>query len=94
MGNKDFERDKKNGRDLKNSGNDNPKVKKSAIKNNDNNISKQSAQGVKQKAANNPVDRSIPQRPNQNINTDRRPVDRTPVNRSGGGGGRVGGRRP
>lgn len=93
MGNKDFERDKKNGRDKMNNGNDNPKVKKSAIKNKDNNISKQSAQDVKQKAANNSVDRSIPKRTNQNINTDRRPVDRTPVNR-GGGGGRVGGRRP
>lgn len=91
MGNRDFDRDKKNGRDKISNGNDNSKFKKSDIKKSDNKVYNQSAQGAKQKAVDASPDRTIPKRTNQNINTERKSVDRTPVNR---GGGRVGGRRP
>lgn len=89
IGNRDFDRDSKKNRDRGDNGNDRSKVKNAATKNRDNSGSNQQIRNVKQKAGNNSNDRSLPTRQNQSI--DRRPVERTPVNRSGG---RVGGRRP
>ncbi len=89
MGNRDFDRDSKNNRNRGNNDNDNSKVRNAATKNRDSDGSNQQLQNIKPKAGNSSNDHSIPNRQNQSI--DRRPAERTPVNR---GGGRVGGRRP